>query len=304
MRWLDRSRSISGSRSRRERREEPLSADRIHAEYERGQRRRVAGYRYLAVRPLRRAAEAGHPAAAYELSLVLGGRERRLAWRRRAAQLAREQGRPATQVAFYLHEAVEDQQAEDVLREAAESGDRDAAFDLGEILERGLPDATGRGPTRAAEAERFYLIAYKLGRVEAALRLGLMLTGAGRREEGERYIRLAADLGNPVAARRAGDAARTRGHSQDAERYLRTAARAGSFRTSDDILAYAEFLGRRGRIHEALPLLRELGEDVASPRLETIDRMLRNAGLKEAEEYRKRAAELERALDTVDRTFD
>jgi TPR repeat protein len=304
MRWLDRARSISGARSRRERREQPLSADRIRAEYERGRHRRLVGYRHLAVRPLRRAAEAGHPAAAYELSLVLGGRERRLAWRRRAAELAREQGRPATQVAFYLHKAVEDGQAEDVLRQAAENGDRDAAFDLGKILETGWPDAMGRVPTRAAEAERYYLIAYKLGHVEAALRLGLMLTGAGRREEGERYIRLAADLGNPVAARRAGDAARKAGHDQDAERYLRTAARAGRFGASDDILAYAEFLGRRGRIHEALPLLRELGEDVVSPRLETIDTMLRKAGLKEAEEYRKRAAELERALDTVDSTFD
>ncbi|MBL7622852.1 MULTISPECIES: tetratricopeptide repeat protein [unclassified Frankia] len=255
-------------------------------------RLRKKGHSRRAVRRLRRAAEAGHAGAAFELSVVLRGRgqeQEGLAWCLRAAEIAAEQGQPATEVASYLRLAGEYERAEDVLRQAAETGDGDAAYFLGKVLQH--------DPTRLADAERFYLMACELGHVEAPMSLSLMLTRVGRLEEGERYYRLAAERGDRMAARRLGNAAWKAGRDQDAERYLRIAAQAGRSRENDDVLALADFLGERGRIHEALPILHELGDHIAW----RIGPILRRAGLaEEAQLYDNRANEWEKMLDALD----
>lgn len=134
-----------------------------------------------AVRHLRQAAEAGNSEAAFQLSLKLAGREQeRLDWLRRAAEFARNEGRPASKVAYYLRQAGQDEQAEDTLRQAAGSGDAAAAYELGSML-------TG------AEGERYYRLAAERGNRAAARYLGNAALRAGRDQDAERYLRAAAE---------------------------------------------------------------------------------------------------------------
>ncbi|ADP80931.1 sel1 repeat family protein [Pseudofrankia inefficax] len=301
MRWFARLEGIVRPQARRGRQ---LSVAEVSAAYWRGSSLRHEGHVRRAVPHLRRAAEAGHVPAAFELSLVfaLRGREQeRLAWLGRAAESAREQGYSASRVATYLGLAKRSEQAEDVLRQAAENGDRDAAYDLGRLLEAGRRGAAAR----PAEAERYYLIACELGHVEAPLSLGSMLMDADRPQEGERYCRLAAERGNRAAARRLGNAAWTVGRDQDAERYLRMAAQEDDVgRDADDVLRLAEFLASKGRVQEALPLLRDIGDRAEPARLRAISTLLRRAGLdEEAQDYHDRADRWEE-LDALDGPFD
>jgi uncharacterized protein len=147
-------------------------------------------YRNLrAVRNLRQAAEAGNSEAAFQLSLKLAGRGReqqRLDWLRRAAEFARDEGRPASKVAYYLRQTGQDEQAEDTLRQAAGNGDAAAAYDLGSML-------TGAG--RLEEGERYYRLAAERGNRAAARYLGAAALRAGGDQDAEPYLRTAAEGG-------------------------------------------------------------------------------------------------------------
>jgi TPR repeat protein len=150
----------------------------------------LSWYRKLrAARNLRRAAEAGNSEAAFRLGLKLGERgqeQQRLDWLRRAAELARDEGRPASRVAYYLHQAGQDEQAEDTLRQAAGNGDATAAYDLGSML-------TDAG--RREEGERYYRLAAERGNSAAARYLGVAALRAGRGQEAEPYLRAVAEGG-------------------------------------------------------------------------------------------------------------
>ena len=147
-------------------------------------------YRNLrAVRNLRQAAEAGNSEAAFQLSLKLAGRGReqqRLDWLRRAAEFARDEGRPASKVAYYLRQTGQDEQAEDTLRQAAGNGDAAAAYDLGSML-------TGAG--QREEGERYYRLAAERGNRAAARYLGAAALRGGGDQDAEPYLRAAAEGG-------------------------------------------------------------------------------------------------------------
>jgi uncharacterized protein len=330
MRWLAR---LKGTFSSRRRRRPPpgIDAGDVEAAYRQGVRLSARGRKRSALRPLRYAAEAGHAGAAYKLGRVLTGprqEQERLAWLRRAPELARDQGQSATKVAGYHFGAGQRAQARDVLRQAAGDGDADAAYMLAQILETGLDTALSkRRPAEPAEAERYYLIACDLGHVGAHVRLGLMLAGAGRPEEAEPHFLVAAEQGSSVAARRLAEAAQRAGRDQDAERYLRIAAKdrtsrenalalagflssKGRLQEAADLLHHGEevtlasSLGAEGRISEVLPLLHKRAKGARPDELRAIAAVLRSAGLdKEAREYRSRA-DVQAGLDAIDKCLE
>jgi len=330
MRWLARLKGTFSSRGRRRPRPGTGDGD-VEAAYLRGVTLCERGRNRRALRPLLYAAEAGHADAAYDLRLVLTGPRReqeRLAWVRRAAELARDQGQPATKVAFYFFSARQWEQGEDVLRQAAGNGDADAAYRLAEILQTGRRTVFhGHRPVNRAEAERYYLIACELGHPVAHERLGLMLAGADRPEEAEPYFLVAAGQGSSVAARRLGEAAQRAGRDQDAERYLRMAAKdrgrrenalaladflssKGRLQEAGDLLSHGEeltlagSLGTKGRINEILPLLHKRAKGARPRELREVATVLRSAGLdREAGEYDSRAA-VEEGLDAIDKCLE
>jgi len=80
--------------------------------------------------------------------------------------------------------------SEDDLRKAMESGDKEAAFRLGLLLEE---------KQHLAEAERVYRYAMKLGVTEAAFNLGLLLKNGGRGREAIEAYRQALEMGDAEA---------------------------------------------------------------------------------------------------------
>jgi TPR repeat protein len=94
-----------------------------------------------------------------------------------------------------LHEAGNLEEAEDWYRKAADLGDSDAAFNLGNLLHEA---------GNLEEAEDWYRKAADLGDSDAAFNLGNLLHEAGNLEEAEDWYRKAADLGDSDAFRALG----------------------------------------------------------------------------------------------------
>lgn len=164
----------------------------------------------------RRAAERGDMQASYKLGMSYVGkysRDRSALFQLRSSQ--------------WLYEA-----ACRHLRRAADAGDRDAALQLAQELERGGPPRHWRSEEErywSGQAARYLKAAADAGQMEAAYLLGAMhLRHALDRDhepDPERYIRQAADARHARAAHKYGRWLSTQeGREAEAERYLRMIA--------------------------------------------------------------------------------
>lgn len=244
------------------------------------------GRKKRAIQCYRQSAEAGFVEAASTLGLLrgVGDELEREVWLRRAAQMAVEQGLPAMEVARHLRNSKQFDQARSVLRQAAESGDVEAAFSLGRELAGTV--------SNAAEAERYLCLAVDSGRCDAQIVLGKLLMDSGRREEGGHYLRLAVEqevYASRDAALELGRYEWKFGHFEQADRYLSQAAALDESRSNTGV--YAEFLCERGRVAELVELLRaKYGPGTGTAWLREAADLLRRAGRPdEAAQYDARA---------------
>ena len=137
------------------------------------------------------AAEAGHPAAAFDLGYAaagaeppdLGAAER---WYRRA--LEGGEVHAANNLARVLRRMGRDDEAEPVYRRGVELGDESAALNLGALL---------REHDRQDEAVAVLCAAAEAGGYEAAEQLARSLYDADRLDEAERWFRRAAEDPEP-----------------------------------------------------------------------------------------------------------
>lgn len=176
-----------------------------------------------AVPYLRQAADGGILAAAEDLARLLDRRKRydeAREWYRRAGDLARDQQLPAVQIADYYRSAGQFDEAEQVLRPAAEQGDARAAASLGMILE--FP---GNRARRLDEAEHWYRIASNLGDQSVRPSLNRLRGYARQLAEAEEQYRHAAEQGDYDAARSLASALRLAGRTAEADEWDQRASR-------------------------------------------------------------------------------
>ena len=151
-----------------------------------------AGRHGLAEQAWRKAADAGHHDAEFNLGVLLQERgelaeaER---WYRRAAEAGQHDAE--SNLGLVLKERGELAEAERWYRRAAEAGHHDAEFNLGVLFQE-------RG--ELAEAERWWRRAAEAGHHDAESNLGVVLKQQGRVEEAERWWRRAAEAGHEGAA--------------------------------------------------------------------------------------------------------
>jgi tetratricopeptide (TPR) repeat protein len=224
-----------------------------------------------AVRYLRRAADAGTLAAAEDLAALMHMRRRwdqARAWSRRAGDLARGRGLPATEVAGYYLKARELDEAEGVLRPAAEAGDADAAVRLGGMLEE------YRADDRLDEAARWYATAYERGDRSVWPSLGKVLEKLGRAAEAEGYYRREADRGDIAAAFLLGLGRIPQGRYEEEVKYLRMTVGGHGTRYNVPLIKALASIGRLAGVWLPLPDRSEAGED----EIREIAYALRSAG--------------------------
>lgn len=241
------------------------------------------------------------------------GRKRRtqqsVEWALRGAQLADKSAPNVTTIARDLDWAGHVEQAEGLLREAADGGNARAAHNLDAMMQQ-------PGRSRPAEAERYYRLAGELGYQPAAERIGMILTKAGRDQEAEHFYRIAAAHHSIRAARILRRRALAAEDDQQALHYLRIAAD-GFERAHDDlldfieesrtfnndVLTYIDALARTGRTGEAIRQIRRFDRILhqSSRFAETremyeIGQRLRAAGLEqEGKRFIDRAVDIDMA---------
>jgi TPR repeat protein len=270
---------------------------------------------------LRRAARAGHAEAAGQLAYSLSkwrlplpqGRKRRMQqsveWARRAARLADKSAPNVTTIARDLDWAGHMEQAEGLLREAADGGNARAAHNLAAMMQK-------PGRFRPVEAERYYRLACDLGYQPAAERIGTILTEAGRDQDAEHFYRIAAAHHSIRAARILGRRALAAGDDHQALHYLRIAADSfershddllssleESLTLNDDVLAYIDALARAGRAEEVIRqiqrfdrVLHQSSRFADTREMYKIGQRLRAAGLEqEGKRFIDRATDIDMA---------
>ena len=260
------------------------------------------GRKWRAIRYYRRSAKTGNVEAASALGRRLSASHARAreAWLQRAARMAVEQRLPATEVARHLRNAGQFDRFESVLRQAAESGDAKAAFELGRAFTR-----LGVDP---AEAERYFRVAADSGHYDAGLALARLLMASGRPQEGGQYLFRAAALessGSRTATLELGRHEWRSGHFARADFYLGRAAAADAPKSNTRV--YAEFLCERGRAAEAAELLRtNYATGVGTSELREVANLLRRHGrVDDAAHFRAladRSAQMD--IDSFDGDFD
>jgi TPR repeat protein len=113
--------------------------------------------------------------------------------------------------------------AEPLLRDAANAGDTSAAYNLANLLK-------WRG--EFAEAERWYRLAIDKGHRDALNNLGIMLIALGRYADAEMYLRRLAASGDHDAEFNLGAMKLNLGREQEARVWLRRASEGGHPRAS------------------------------------------------------------------------
>ena len=149
--------------------------------------------------------------------------------------LAADQGNADAQYSLgnLLREEGNTEEAMKYFRLAANKGHTDAQFNLGVLLNE-------EGNTE--EAKKYYQLAIAQGDTRAQVNLGSLLENEGNIEEAKRYYRLAADQGDIYAQHNLGVLLKNEGNTKDAKEYFRAAADQGVVRAQANlgVLLYKE----------------------------------------------------------------
>ena len=169
--------------------------------------------------------------------------------------------------------------AERAFIRAAESGIRDAANNLGVVLEE-------RGETRGAEA--WYRKAAELGDVFAAYNLAVILDERGDVPEAQKWYRLAADAGDPDAQNNLANILDDQGQHAEAEALYRQAAASGLNLAVHNL---GELFEARGDRAEAEKWYRQAALSGEADEAVAVGKVLEEKGDPNAERWFRQAAE-------------
>ncbi len=173
----------------------------------------------IAERAIRKAADAGHVRAMFNLGVLLndqGETDEAERWWRKAADAGNTDA--MSNLGLLLNDQGEPDEAEWWCRRAAGAGGTDAMSNLGLLL-------NDEGETD--EAEWWWRKAADAGETGAISNLGALLYERGEVEEAERWCRRAADAGDTVAMSNLAGLLFRRGKVDEAERWCRSAVDAG-----------------------------------------------------------------------------
>ena len=169
--------------------------------------------------------------------------------------------------------------AERAFIRAAEAGNRDAANNLGVVLEE-------RGDTKGAEA--WYRKAAGQGDVFAAYNLAVILDERGEIPEAQKWYRLAADAGDPDAQNNLANILDDQGQSAEAEALYRKAAASGLNLAFHNL---GELFEARGDLAEAENWYRQAALSGEADEAFSVGKVLEEKGDPNAERWFRQAAE-------------